>query len=266
MSTDQPQAPSSPEITVDIHKVEGGASATWHVAEEVPVALVYNGTNYAVMLATPADLEDFAVGFSISERVVERADAVQAVEIRSRPQGIDLMIRIDEPSFERLELRERRRNMAGRAGCGICGLDNAEGFFETLPRVTENLSALEPDAATRAVEAFPALQALNLQTHSVHGAAWVDWSGAIETVREDIGRHNALDKLLGAQARAGADMKAGFTLVSSRCSYELVEKAARFGVTALLSLSAPTAFAIRKAFEANLALYTWSKDGLVSLS
>lgn len=242
-----------------------GQDADWSIAEEVPVAIVYNGTNYAVMLATPDDLEDFAVGFSISERVVDRVEAIQAIDVRSRPQGVDLMIRIDDASFERLDLRERRRNLAGVAGCGICGLDNAESLFETLPQVAETRITLRPDAARKAVDAFPARQVLNLSTRSVHGAAWVDFDGTITTVREDIGRHNALDKLLGAQARANADMKAGFALVSSRCSYELVEKAARFGVPALLSLSAPTAFAIRKAQEANLALYTWSPEGLIAI-
>lgn len=230
------------------------------------MAVVYNGVNYAVMLATPDDLKDFAVGFSISERVVDRIDAIQAIEIRSRPQGIDLMIRVDQASFERLDLRERRRNLAGVAGCGICGLDNAESLFEPLPSVGKTRVTLDPDAAKRAVDAFPARQELNLSTRSVHGAAWVGFDGDIMMVREDIGRHNALDKLLGAQARTGADMKTGFALVSSRCSFELVEKAARFGVPALLSLSAPTAFAIRKAQEANLALYTWSPDGLIAVT
>lgn len=243
-----------------------GQEANWSIAEEVPVAVVYNGVNYAVMLATPADLEDFAVGFSISEQVVDRVDAIKAIDVRSRPQGVDLTIRIDQASFERLDLRERRRNLAGVAGCGICGLDNAESLFEALPSVSETRVTLDPEAAKRAVDAFPALQELNLTTRSVHGAAWVGFEGAITTVREDIGRHNALDKLLGAQARAGVDMKTGFALVSSRCSYELVEKAARFGVPALLSLSAPTAFAIRKAREANLALYTWSADGLIAVT
>lgn len=265
MSQGDSPAPLSPDTTVDIRRVEGGGNATWHLAEEVPVAVVYNAVNYAVMLATPLDLEDFAVGFSVSERIVDRADAIQAVETRSRPQGVDLMIRIDEHSFERLGLREGRRNLAGRTGCGICGLDNAEAFFEPLPRVAQNIAVLDPQAARRAVDSFPERQTLNLLTHSVHGAAWVDWSGTIETVREDIGRHNALDKLLGAQARAGGDMTAGFALVSSRCSYELVEKAARFGVTALMSLSAPTAFAVRRAREANLALYSWSKEGLIGV-
>lgn len=260
MSRDRP-----PEIPISVRRAADALETTWHIAEEVPVAVVYNGSNYAVMLATPMDLEDFAVGFSISERVADRLEAIQSIDIRDRPQGVDLTIGIDEASFERLSLRERRRNMAGRAGCGICGLDNAESFFEALPIVAQNRASLDPDAAKRAVEAFPAHQTLNLTTRSVHGAAWVDFSGEIMAVREDIGRHNALDKLLGAQARAGADMQAGFALVSSRCSYELVEKAARFGVTALLSLSAPTAFAVRKAAEANLALYTWSSDGLIAV-
>lgn len=260
MSRDRP-----PEIPVTVRRASDETEAAWHIAEEVPVAVVYNGTNYAVMLATPSDLEDFAVGFSISEGVIDNAEAIKSIDSRSRPQGIDLMITIDEASFERLSVTERRRNMAGRAGCGICGIDNAETLFVALPRVAATRLSLDPEAANRAVEAFPARQTLNLTTRSVHGAAWVDFSGEILAVREDIGRHNALDKLLGAQARAGADMKAGFALVSSRCSYELVEKAARFGVAALLSLSAPTGFAIRKAAEANLALYTWSPDGLIAI-
>ena len=253
-----------PEISIAVRRADG-QDITWSIPEEVPVAIVYNGSNYAVMLATPAHLEEFAVGFSISERVVDRVDAIQAIDVRSRPQGVDLMIQIDQSSFERLELRERRRNLAGVAGCGLCGLDNSETLFEALPQVATSRIVLEAGAARKAVDAFPERQSLNLSTRSVHGAAWVDFDGDIAAVREDIGRHNALDKLLGAQALGGADMKAGFALVSSRCSYELVEKAARFGVPALLSLSAPTAFAVRKAAEANLALYAWSSDGLITI-
>lgn len=232
---------------------EGAQS--WRVPEEIPVAFIYNQRNYAVMLASPADLEDFAVGFSLTERVVDSVDEIEAIDIHQGEQGVELRLRIGAPRLQRLDARQQRRNLVGRAGCGVCGLENADVFFETLSPVRGGALELAPEAISRALSEFPAHQPLNEKTYSVHGAAWTGLDGAIRLVREDVGRHNALDKLLGALVLAGADMAAGFVLMSSRCSYEIVEKSARLGVRAVAAISAPTAFAIRKAREADIALY-----------
>lgn len=228
---------------------------SWRVPEEIPVAFIYNQRNYAVMLASPADLEEFAVGFSLTELVVDGIDEIEAVDIHQSGQGIELRLGIDAARLQRLDARQQRRNLVGRAGCGVCGLENAEVFFETLAPVRGGALELAPEAISRALSEFPAHQPLYGKTHTVHGAAWAGLDGAIHFAREDVGRHNALDKLLGALALARADLTAGFVLMSSRCSYEIVEKSARLGVRAVASISAPTAFAIRKAREADIALY-----------
>lgn len=236
---------------------EKGA-VSWWIAEETPVAFIYNRRNYAVMLATPTDIEDFAIGFSLAERVVDAVDQIEKIDIHQNPAGIEIRMMIGATQLERFDVRQKRRNMAGRAGCGLCGLESADVFFETLPRVASKKAALSVDALRRALASFPASQKLNQKTHSVHGAAWASLEGEIRIVREDVGRHNAMDKLLGALSRANAAMEDGFVLMSSRCSYEIVEKAARCGVRAVAAISGPTAFAVRKAAEANIAVYVRS--------
>lgn len=237
----------------------------WRVAEELPVAIVYNKRNYAVMLSTPADLEDFAIGFSLTECVVDHIDEVSAVDIHLNARGVELQISIAPDKLERLDIRQQRRNLVGRAGCGLCGLENADTFFETLPQVAQRPVQIEAKALNGALASFTDNQPLNDETHSVHAAAWADKNGVILYTREDVGRHNALDKLLGALARADVDRANGFVLMSSRCSYEIVEKAARMGVAVVASISAPTAFAIRKAAEANLSLYARNGEGFVQI-
>lgn len=234
--------------------IEDGAM-TWRVPEETPTALIYNGRNHAVMLATPADLADFAVGFSLTERIVDALEEIEAIDLHFDQRGVDIRMSVNARAAERLDVRQQRRNLVGRSGCGVCGVENAEVFFERLPRVSETKARFSDAALLRAVAELPALQPLNQRTRTVHAAAFASAEGAIRLAREDVGRHNALDKLLGALALGNAPADDGFVIVSSRCSYELVEKAARRGVKAILSVSAPTAFAIRKADEANLTLY-----------
>ena len=236
----------------------------WNVPEETPVAFVYNQRNYAVMLATPADLVDFAVGFSLTERVVDSPSEITAIDIHQEERGIELRLKIRADRLERLDIRQRRRNLVGRAGCGVCGLENAEVFFETLPRVAEKRMVLEPEALARAHEDFIRHQPLSARTRTVHGATWADLKGETKRVREDVGRHNALDKLIGALAAGGADFKDGFVMISSRCSYEIIEKSARAGICAVAALSGPTAFALRKAEESNMALYCRSGEDFVA--
>lgn len=237
--------------------LEGGDS--WHIPEEVPVAFVFNRRNYAVMMATPDDLTDFALGFALTERVVQSADDILSLEIISSEQGADLRFKITDEALERLDSVQRRRNMVGSASCGLCGLENADALFTRLPTVTP--SAITAETAAKALSEIRKHQPLNTLTRTVHAAAWANLSGEIKLAREDVGRHNALDKLLGALALQHTDMASGFVVMSSRCSYEIVEKAARRGVGALACVSAPTAFALRKASEAGLVIYARSPDG-----
>ncbi len=235
----------------------GGKS--WSVPTETPVAFVYNRRNYAVMLASPADMEDFAVGFSLTERVVDAAEEIASVDIHQSERGVELHIPIAPGKLDRLVIRQQRRNLVGRAGCGVCGLENAEVFFEKLPQAGGAAMEVAQPALVRALSQLRDWQPLNQLTKTVHGAAWASLHGEIVLAREDVGRHNALDKLLGALARAKANLNEGFVLMSSRCSYEIIEKSARLGVRAVASVSGPTAFAIAKAKEANIALYC--RDG-----
>ena len=259
-------APPAADRMVDIKNISGdGATAQWSVPEETPVAFVYNRRNYAVMLATPNDLVDFAVGFSLSERVIQSPSEIIDIDIIFSEAGADLRIRISDDVLSRFDLIQRRRNLPGQAGCGLCGLENADHLFEKLPRVADERVALNKNIVSMAFSNLSSLQLLNERTRTVHGAGWVGHDGEILMVREDVGRHNALDKLLGALAVAGTDIESGFVVVSSRCSYELVEKAARSGVKALASISGPTGFALKKAGEANMALYARGPDGVVEI-
>lgn len=238
-------------------------SGVWRVPEETPVAFVYNRRNYAVMLATPADMEDFSVGFSLTERVVDAAEEISSVDIHQSERGIELHISIAPEKLERLDIRQQRRNLVGRAGCGVCGLENADVFFEKLPQAAGAAMDVAQPALVKALSQLRDWQPLNQLTKTVHGAAWASLHGEIVLAREDVGRHNALDKLLGALARAKTNMNEGFVLMSSRCSYEIIEKSARLGVRAVASVSGPTAFAIAKAKEANIALYCRDGNGFV---
>lgn len=241
-------------------------AGTWRVPEETPVAFVYNRRNYAVMLATPADIGDFAVGFTLTERVVDRLDDISSIDIHQSNRGVELRIQISPAMLERLDIRQQRRNLVGRAGCGVCGLENAEVFFEKLPRVADQKHSIKPAALQSALQDLKNHQSLNDRTRTVHAAAFASLAGNIIFVREDVGRHNALDKLLGAMALNSIDASDGFVLMSSRCSYEVIEKSARLGVNAVASISGPTAFAIRKAEEANIRLYCRSENTFVEIN
>lgn len=236
----------------------------WHVPEETPVAIVYGGTNHVVMLASPGDLYDFATGFSVTEGIVRCPSEIRHIELREKAKGIDLLISLSDEAMERFTIRRDRRNMVGRTGCGLCGIDSMESLYEAVKAVADSPVRLEPLSVMHAVTDFQSQQPLKQLTKSVHGAAWVQADGTVMLVREDVGRHNALDKLIGALMRSGADLTDGFVLVSSRASYEMVQKNLAVGIRAMVSLSAPTAFAIRMAREANFTLANWSKSGLVT--
>lgn len=221
------------------------------LADEVPVALEFNGISHAVMLATPADLEDFALGFSLTEGIVGAPADVLEIEVEEVENGIRVALRITGQCFA--HLKERRRSLAGRTGCGLCGVDSLSQVRRPLDPVTA-LPPVDIAALQKALQTLPTLQPLQRETGAAHAAAWVTGDGAIACLREDVGRHNALDKLIGALARRTTDFGAGAALITSRASYEMVQKAAAVGVGIVAAVSAPTAYAVRLAEELNVTL------------
>ena len=252
-------APASDRET-KVYSLDTDQQGLWHIPEETPVAFIYNRRNYAVMLATPADMTDFALGFSLSERIINQPGDIENLEIRHTGKGIELHFKISTECLETFDVRARRRNLVGTAGCGICGLENADALFAPLSPVRETPIAIDKVALERAMRNFRKLQPINVRTKSVHGAAWVNLNGTIKMAREDVGRHNALDKLIGAMTRENISTD-GFLLMSSRCSYEIIDKAARAKIPAILSLSGPTNFALKKARQANITIYARDKIG-----
>lgn len=231
---------------------DGEASpVTRDLAEEVPVALEFNGVGYAVLMATPMDIADLVLGFALSERLIEADDPVFEVDVHATDEGI--VARATLPPERTDGLLDRVRHRATDSSCGLCGIENIEQAMRVLPPVAARSRADEA-AIFRALETLHDHQPLNARTGAVHAAAWAGADGAIRLAREDVGRHNAFDKLIGAMRRAGADWDGGFALLSSRCSYELVEKAALSGCPLLVTISAPTALALRRARGAGLDL------------
>lgn len=221
------------------------------VAEEVPVALVYNGLSHVVLLATPLDIEDLATGFSLTESVLESPRELLDIEVAEVPEGIEARLRITERRFA--ALKERRRFLAGRTGCGLCGVESLAEANRALGQVAAATSIAQT-AMRRALAALPAHQPLNAATGAMHAAAWVDRQGTIVLAREDVGRHNALDKLVGARIAKGEGFGDGFVLITSRCSYEMVAKAAMAGIGVLVAVSAPTRRALRIAADAGITV------------
>jgi FdhD protein len=238
------------------HRGEGTERIADAVAEEVPVAFVYNERPHAVMMATPSDLEDFALGFSLSEAIIVDAAECENVEIVPALAGIELRITVPAARASRLE--DRVRELTGRTGCGLCGAQTLEAAVRHPARV-EGDSRIDLSALRRALDQLGASQTINAQTGAVHAAAWVLPAGEIALLREDVGRHNALDKLIGAMHREHIDPRAGFVLVTSRASFEMVMKAATCGIGALAAISAPTALAIALAQEANVVLIGFAR-------
>jgi FdhD protein len=232
------------------------ASTTDTIAEEMPVALVYHDVPHVVMLATPADLEDYAYGFTLSEGLVASVDEIRGVEVLQGEASADVKISVAWERFT--QLLQRRRNLAGRTGCGLCGAETAEDAIRECPPVPPGIS-LSTAELHAAIAQLAARQPINARTGSVHAAAWVVPGRGIEVVREDVGRHNALDKTIGALARTRADFATGYMLITSRASYEMVQKCATVGISLLVALSAPTAFAVRLAQRAGLTLVAFAR-------
>ena len=236
------------------------AAITEVIAEEVPVALVYNNISHAVMMATPADLSDFGLGFSLSEGILADRDELMDIGVSESEAGIEVRMAIALKRFRLL--RERRRTLAGRTGCGICGVESLEQAMRPVPPVAAP-TTVPIEAIYAALAELPRQQAVNQLTRSVHAAAWANRAGQIQLAREDVGRHNALDKLIGAMAWRGLDPADGFALITSRCSVEMVQKAAAVGIPVLVAISAPTALARRVAEACNLTLVALARPDSV---
>jgi len=246
----------SADVSVDRWTRGQSIRKTDQVAEEIPVALVYHGVPHVVMLATPANLEDFAVGFTLSEGLVARPDEIRSVEVTYGPESADVQVTVAWERFS--ELLNRRRNLTGRTGCGLCGAETAEDAIRECAPVGTG-PAVTVQGLHESIEQLGGLQPINARTGSVHAAAWVVPGKGIQLVREDVGRHNALDKAIGALVRSGADFGAGYMLITSRASFEMVQKSATVGISFLAALSAPTAFAVRLAERTGLTLVAFAR-------
>jgi len=238
-------------VPCSVWRASGYARGERAIPEETAVAFTYNTASYAVMMATPQDLEDFAVGFSLTEGVISSVDAIESVEIVEEEIGIELRIWLKSP--DAAEFLTRRRKMAGPTGCGLCGIESLTEAMRPPPRVHEGLS-VTPAEIMSAIESLFPLQALNRETRAVHGAGFFDPDRGLVAVREDVGRHNALDKLAGALAREGANAAKGIVVLTSRVSVEMVQKAAAMGAPLMVAVSAPTALAVRMADAAGITL------------
>ncbi|MFL9608878.1 formate dehydrogenase accessory sulfurtransferase FdhD [Methylobacillus sp. Pita2] len=226
------------------------------VAEEVPIAMIYNGISHAVMLATPDDLTDFALGFSLCEGILSDPKELYGIDIVERVNGIELQMEIASENF--VHLKERRRSMAGRTGCGLCGSESLDQAIRVPRRIQAADITFDAEAIYRAQRELQAQQALQGRTGATHASAWADREGKVLLVREDVGRHNALDKLIGALAERQLSRE-GFVLTSSRASYEMVQKAASADIPMLVAISAPTGLAIRMAQGCGMTLVGFAR-------
>jgi FdhD protein len=263
-STDESVPPLTPGYTQRrLQRWRQGAaeSVVDFIAEEVPIAMLYNEQSFAVMMATPCDLEDFALGFSLSERLIRDPEQLLKVELRQHLEGIELAMTVSTDAPATSLDRTSERLLPGRGSCGICGTRQLEDVVRQ-PAPVHAGQPVPASALRRALQTLKQHQPMNEATGSTHAAAWASITGEIELVREDVGRHNALDKLTGAMRRAGHLPDSGMLLISSRASYEMVTKAAHAGIGFVAAVSAPTALAIELARGAGLCLVGFARgDG-----
>lgn len=245
--------PPSPSLSVPCLAWRRGemSAAARAVPEETAIAFTFNGTTHAVMMATPADLEDFALGFALTEGLIETSSEIASLDVVATPPGIELRIWLPENRAK--AYAARRRSMAGPTGCGLCGIESLEEATRPAPFVS-NASRFDSHAIVEAMASLPAEQQLNRQTHAVHAAGFWTPARGLVAVREDVGRHNALDKLVGALVRGGEVAAHGIVLLTSRVSIELIQKAARFGAPVVAAVSAPTAAGVRLAENCGITL------------
>ncbi|HYC32689.1 MAG TPA: formate dehydrogenase accessory sulfurtransferase FdhD [Gemmatimonadales bacterium] len=232
------------------------------IVEETPVAIVYNGIPHVVMMATPTDLEDFALGFSLTEELIGAREELERLEVERYGRGVEIKATVAAHRGD--AIAERTRRLTGRTGCGICGADSVDAVLKQIHPV-RGTGPIRVSAVQRALEALTAQQPLNEASGAVHAAAWATADGALALVREDVGRHNALDKLIGAAVTAEVDPAAGFVVVTSRASFEMVQKATVLGAPLLAAISGPTGLAVRVARESGLTLVGFARRGRLNV-
>ncbi len=246
------QRPAVARISRIAHRAASTDAANRMVPEETPIALSYGGTTHAVMMASPADFEDFALGFSITEGIVGSPDEIDFIDVQDLGAGIDIQIRLKDTANRRFEARRRR--LAGPVGCGLCGIESIEEAMRSVDDVDASRVTLTAQDIVQAVQLLSKVQPLHSQTGAVHAAGFYVPGNGIVMAREDVGRHNALDKLAGALSKAGIKGSTGAVVVTSRVSVEMVQKTASIGAPLILAVSAPTALAIRTAESAGMTL------------
>ena len=249
--------PSYQQITVDRWKGKLYERREDFIAEEVPISLIYNQIPHVVMLATPTNLEEFALGFSITEGIIKSPHELLSARVYNRSNGIEVQLKIPEHRFDRLS--DKGRNLTGRTGCGLCGASTLQQAIRQPNTVKGELSVSAEDLRSALFD-IGNHQKLNHITGAVHAAAWVVPGQGISDIREDVGRHNALDKLIGCLLRNNQDLSSGFIIITSRASYEMVQKTAWVGISLLAAISAPTGLAIRLANETGLTLIGFARD------
>jgi FdhD protein len=230
------------------------------VAEETPIAFRYDGFSHGVMMASPEDLEDFATGFSVSEGIIDACGALRATSVSRHDDGITIDISLNASDLHRYLAGRRVRQLRGNTSCGLCGVEDLADIRRPAQRVGPG-QLLDGDLIRSTLVKLRQWQPLSRQTRGAHASAWVTLEGRLSAVREDVGRHNSLDKLIGSLLRQGCSAQQGFCLITSRCSFEMVQKAVAAGFPTLVSVGAPTAHAIRLAAAAGLTLYSLSRDG-----
>jgi len=250
--------PSYQQITVDRWRDGRHDQRQDYIAEEVPISLIYNGVPHVVMLATPTNLEEFALGFSITEGIIKSPQELLSARVYNRSNGIEVQVKIPDQRFQCMS--DKGRNLTGRTGCGLCGASTLKQAIRQPNPVSNGDLTLSATELRSALTDIKQHQKLNQLTGAVHAAAWAVPGQGILDIREDIGRHNALDKLIGFLLRTGKDLSAGFIIVTSRASYEMVQKTAWVGISLLAAISAPTGLAIRLADEAGLTLIGFARD------
>lgn len=249
---------AGPLLELRAHQLRDGTAQERdeHIVEETPVVLVYNGIPHVVMMATPTDLEDFLLGFSITEELIRTPADLRDIKVVRYGQGIEVQTTVP-PECEAV-VASRSRRLTGRTGCGICGTDSIDAVLKTLHPVARS-TPVAPAAIEAALQSLTTQQPLNAAAGTVHAAAWARRDGTVELVREDVGRHNALDKLIGALLKRGVKPQDGFVIVTSRASFEMVQKTTVLGAPLLVAISGPTGLAVRLAEQAGLTLVGFAR-------
>ncbi|MFT4021090.1 MAG: formate dehydrogenase accessory sulfurtransferase FdhD [Acinetobacter sp.] len=248
--------------TVEQHVQQQVYTRQEYVIEEVPVALVYNGISHAVMMMTGANLIEFALGFSLSEGILPDLSALYKIDVKRHTVGFTVEMEISSAAFFRL--KQQRRNLVGRSGCGLCGIDSLQQFQQPIAKITTPVQIDWLNDIEHAVAALAQRQPITQQTGAAHAAAWIE-QGMIQAVFEDVGRHNALDKLLGYISLQNIDISKGFVLMTSRASYELIQKCVKFNIALLATISAPSSLAIDLAQRAGMTLASFCREQRFSL-